>query len=701
MRLTLRTLLAYLDDTLDPSQAKEIGQKVAESHVAQELIERIKKVTRRRGLTVPPAQGPEKIDANIVSEYLDNDLSSEKVAEVEEQALGSDVVLAEIAACHQILALVLGEPAHVPPTARQRMYQLVKGREAIHGRRARRVGPTYPGEAAAAEDLRAARHGLVYRLLGAVVLGIGLSIALWHALPPRVPRGTPEKNREVANNNVQPEQPAAVTPENQQPKPPEQEKTAPPKPPEQEKAAPPPMPPANPPDQEKAAPPKPPEPPPIPQASTERKDIARFAARDRALLRHERADQPWVRVAPDTRVPSAVPLLSLPGSASEVRLDSGVVLTAWGNLPDLVNWPVLETQAMLHVPPEGIDLDMTLDRGRVYLASAKNGPAKARVRFADQTWDVTLPDEKSEVLLESVTSYAGEPFRRNPAGEAAAPPLTQVTLGVTKGKVTVKTPEKEYALTAPPGDEDEKVAAALSWDSKAGLRKEPLELSQTTAFWATAPARPLPVEKARQIEAAQRKLIQRLGDEGKSVELALAEMADDPAAPSKVLGAYCQGALDMLPPLIDDLEDPGIHELRLAAVYSLQRYIARAPENDLKTFSLLQEKKGYSDTQAEAVLTLLHGFAEPAVTEPATYQTVIAALGSDRVGIRELAIWRLAWLDPEGAARINFRPGDTDMNRERAVAEWKRRIPEGKLPPGKNGTQGRAPGRPSARGLSD
>ena len=33
MRLTLRTLLAYLDDTLDPSEARMIGEKVAESEV--------------------------------------------------------------------------------------------------------------------------------------------------------------------------------------------------------------------------------------------------------------------------------------------------------------------------------------------------------------------------------------------------------------------------------------------------------------------------------------------------------------------------------------------------------------------------------------------------------------------------------------------------------------------------------------------
>ena len=34
LRLTLRTLLSYLDDTLDPAQAKLIGQQVAESEQA-------------------------------------------------------------------------------------------------------------------------------------------------------------------------------------------------------------------------------------------------------------------------------------------------------------------------------------------------------------------------------------------------------------------------------------------------------------------------------------------------------------------------------------------------------------------------------------------------------------------------------------------------------------------------------------------
>src|SRR5687768_7963145 len=112
LRLTLRTLLAYLDDTLEPAQARLIGQKVVESEQARELIERIKQVTRRRRITTPPPGS--KIEPNTIAEYLDNEVSPEQAAEVEQICLASDVHLAEVAACHQILTLVLGEPARVP-----------------------------------------------------------------------------------------------------------------------------------------------------------------------------------------------------------------------------------------------------------------------------------------------------------------------------------------------------------------------------------------------------------------------------------------------------------------------------------------------------------------------------------------------------------------------------------------------------------
>lgn len=125
MRLTLRTLLAYLDDVLQPAQAREIGDKINESPVATELVGKIREVMRRRRLTAPTLSGPGiGIDPNAVAEYIDGSLPPEGVADVEKICLESDVHLAEVASCHQILTLALGEPVEIPPNARERMYGL-------------------------------------------------------------------------------------------------------------------------------------------------------------------------------------------------------------------------------------------------------------------------------------------------------------------------------------------------------------------------------------------------------------------------------------------------------------------------------------------------------------------------------------------------------------------------------------------------
>jgi hypothetical protein len=125
MRLTLRTLLAYMDDILEPAQAKEIGEKIAQSDFASALSARIKDVLRRRRVTAPEIAGPGSgVDPNAVADYLDNVLSPETVADIERIFLESDVHLAEVAGCHQILTLVLGEPVAIPPESRERMYAL-------------------------------------------------------------------------------------------------------------------------------------------------------------------------------------------------------------------------------------------------------------------------------------------------------------------------------------------------------------------------------------------------------------------------------------------------------------------------------------------------------------------------------------------------------------------------------------------------
>lgn len=128
MRLTLRTLLAYLDDVLEPGEAREIGQKIQDSPVAAALVSRIREVMRRRRLTAPDIDGPEQgVNPNIVAQYLDNSLTDDLVADMERVCLESDVQLAEVAACHQILTLVLGEPADVSPLQRERLLALCPG----------------------------------------------------------------------------------------------------------------------------------------------------------------------------------------------------------------------------------------------------------------------------------------------------------------------------------------------------------------------------------------------------------------------------------------------------------------------------------------------------------------------------------------------------------------------------------------------
>jgi len=122
MRLTLRTLLAYLDDRLSPANAREIGQKITNSPFATDLMERIRDVKRRRRLADPEKAAP-TIDANLVAEYLDDQLTPELVARVEREILASDSMLAEVAAAHEILGL-LRDPVNVEPRLRDRLYGL-------------------------------------------------------------------------------------------------------------------------------------------------------------------------------------------------------------------------------------------------------------------------------------------------------------------------------------------------------------------------------------------------------------------------------------------------------------------------------------------------------------------------------------------------------------------------------------------------
>ena len=129
MRLTLRTLLAYVDNILDPQDRDLLEKKVQESEFAQNLIRRSRDAVNDQELSAsePIGHGLRQ-DPNLVAEYLDNTMAREQIEEFERQCLDmssdADTRLAEITACHHILTMVLGEPLQFSASSREKMYRV-------------------------------------------------------------------------------------------------------------------------------------------------------------------------------------------------------------------------------------------------------------------------------------------------------------------------------------------------------------------------------------------------------------------------------------------------------------------------------------------------------------------------------------------------------------------------------------------------
>ena len=125
MRLTLRALLAWMDENLPPTDAEVISQKIAESELATNLKNQIQSVVRIPYLPASIILDSTPLgDPNAAAEYLDNCMSAEETIEYEKHCIHSDVVLAEVASCHQILTMVLGEPAEVDVELRRKVYAM-------------------------------------------------------------------------------------------------------------------------------------------------------------------------------------------------------------------------------------------------------------------------------------------------------------------------------------------------------------------------------------------------------------------------------------------------------------------------------------------------------------------------------------------------------------------------------------------------
>ncbi len=203
MRLTLRTMLAYMDDVLDPADADDLRHKIEESDFASGLVDRIRGVMTKLRMDAPKLDGKGMgNDANTISEYLDSALEQDRVAEFERVCLESDKHLCEVAACHQILTIVLGKPADVPIELRERIYALgdpekavvhVPGAAATASHEARRGAPPTdngrpapkPAPLEVPEYLRNSRQSSVWPFVGLTAAALMLILIVLAAGPYR------------------------------------------------------------------------------------------------------------------------------------------------------------------------------------------------------------------------------------------------------------------------------------------------------------------------------------------------------------------------------------------------------------------------------------------------------------------------------------------------------------------------------------
>ena len=110
MRLTLKRLLDYRDDRLDPTETKELGKILAEHPEAGKWLDQLDRVLWD-GVSPEPTESAEPVVT--IARYLENKLDPAAEAELEKQAFRNPALLLEITRCHQ----ALGAP---PPAVRRK-----------------------------------------------------------------------------------------------------------------------------------------------------------------------------------------------------------------------------------------------------------------------------------------------------------------------------------------------------------------------------------------------------------------------------------------------------------------------------------------------------------------------------------------------------------------------------------------------------
>jgi hypothetical protein len=386
------------------------------------------------------------------------------------------------------------------------------------------------------------------------------------------------------------------------------------------------------------------------------------------LLRREATGSPWQLCKHGEPVRNGEHLVALAAVAMDSN-NGAVHLSLLPDLAGLSSLPVSESAVVVHENP-GTDLEFTLERGRVAVTNQQKNkePARVCLHFRKETWELTLATPGTNVTLVLYGRWPrGMPFTKE--AKAGDEPTADLVVFVSSGNVQLKTRTDQYALHGAPGP------ASFHWDSVAGADAGPQHQDKVPG-WARADLAAPPL--AQGLTAAVERLSQRL--ENEPVKGALSETLHSPNANDRRVAVNALGSLDDLPDLIAALSEPKHEGTRNVAIITLRHWIGRAPGQDQRLYDFLVQSKNYSPNQAAIVLQLLHSFGDNDRGQPVTYETLIDYLLHDKLAIRQLAKWHLYRL--VGAGReIAYDAAGSSEGRHRAYDQWKRLVPNGKLPP--------------------
>ena len=632
MRLTLRTLLAWLDDTLSPAEVRDIGQQVADSPFAKELVERIQRVTRQRRLTVPKDTGDDASDPNLVAAYLDNTLDPDAVTEFEKLCLTSDVHLAEVASAHQILSLI-GQKAKVPAEARHRMTHLVKGREAAQESSAAAPAsasarprprpvtngpPQEPSQASLAASWAGTdfvrrpwleRFGPGLTVVGLIAL---LGLSAWKSLGPRAQPGHPT----LVAHAVEPAPPAP---------PPALVPVAPPPPKAEEPqlaAAPAPI-------DEPKEPEKPEKPAPLPPEQ----GVGTIGKAEAVALRYNVADRHW-EIAP---------------AEAPVKADDRIVGLAPFRLPLRLGTAKVELIRATEIRPRAADADLAarfeLTRGRVVL-HAEDADKPVGVALGAVTLKVSAPAEVP-IGLE----------RADRPGKADEEPSPTLHIYVPEGKVTLAAGTTSETVTGP---------ATLQFRAPDAFEK----LSEPAPPW-VAETEPSPADKRAGAEFAG-----LFAKGGFPKTILVQATLDDQEKEVRHLALEGLGSIGEIDVVLEALNSPGDPSIRLAAIEVLRAALAQSAESAADVHDSLQDFCR-DVAQAAVVEKLLVGYTPKEGRDPKTYEALVANLEAPELGTRELALVNLRALT--GRDRLDYNPDKPEDGP--GLQAWRDLLKAGKLVP--------------------